>query len=67
LWGVLLGRHPVNNITPFALLIPIVGMASGVILFSEKITLGILIGSAVVMVGLALSVFGDRLVARFRH
>lgn len=67
LWGLLLGRHPVNNVTPFALLIPVVGMASGVILFQEKITPGILIGSAVVMAGLALNVFGDRWVARLRR
>lgn len=67
LWGLLLSRHPINSVAPFSLLIPIVGMASGVILFQEKITPGILIGSAVVMGGLALNVFGDRLVARLRR
>jgi O-acetylserine/cysteine efflux transporter len=66
LWGALLSRHPVSTVAPFALLIPLIGMASGVIIFDEKLTPMLLAGSAVVMAGLALNVFGDTLVARLR-
>ncbi|KAF0226904.1 MAG: hypothetical protein FD175_2880 [Beijerinckiaceae bacterium] len=62
LWGRLLSKHPVSAVTPFALLIPVVGMACGVIFFGEVLTIPILIGSGVVFAGLLINVFGDRLV-----
>lgn len=65
-WSGLLSRHPVAKVAPFALLIPIVGMAWGVLFFGEVLTPGIVLGSAVVFAGLLINVFGDRLVARMR-
>lgn len=65
-WNNLLSRHPVSLVAPFALLIPIVGMASGVIFFDETLSLPILIGSGVVFAGLLINVFGDRLLRRHR-
>lgn len=65
-WGALLARHPVSTVAPFALLIPVIGIASGALLFDEKLTPMLIIGSAVVVAGLSLNVFGDRLAARLR-
>ena len=65
-WSILLSKHPVSSVTPFALLIPVVGMACGVIFFGEVLTLPILIGSGVVFAGLLINVFGDRLMQRIR-
>jgi O-acetylserine/cysteine efflux transporter len=66
-WGALLARHPVSTVAPFALLIPVIGIASGTLLFDEKLTPMLIIGSGVVVAGLALNVFGDRLAARLRR
>jgi O-acetylserine/cysteine efflux transporter len=65
-WNNLLSRHPVGQVAPFALLIPVVGMACGALFFGEVLTLPILIGSGVVFAGLLINVFGDRLVRRLR-
>ena len=66
LWSNLLSRHPVSVVTPFALLIPIVGMACGVLFFNERLTPMLLVGSAIVFAGLLINVFGDRLVRLLR-
>jgi len=66
LWSSLLSRHPVGLVTPFALLIPIVGFACGVIFFGEHLTPLILVGSLVVFAGLLINVFGDRVMRRYR-
>ncbi|HUN12798.1 MAG TPA: EamA family transporter, partial [Rhabdaerophilum sp.] len=66
LWSGLLSRHPVSLVTPFALLIPIVGMACGVMFFGEHLTPLIVVGSLVVFAGLLINVFGDRLIRRYR-
>ncbi|MGL5446147.1 MAG: EamA family transporter [Rhabdaerophilum sp.] len=65
-WSGLLSRHPVARVAPFALLIPVVGMACGVVFFGEVLTPGILIGSAIVFAGLLINVFGDRIALRMR-
>lgn len=66
-WGALLGRHPVSAVAPFALLIPVIGIACGTLLFDEKLTPMLLVGSGVVVAGLALNVFGDRLAVALRR
>lgn len=66
-WGGLLSRHPVAKVTPFALLIPVVGMACGILFFGEILTPGILVGSLIVFAGLLINVFGDRVVLRMRN
>ena len=58
-WAWLLARHSAASVAPFALLVPIIGMIAGAILFDETLTPVELVGAALVMAGLALSVFGD--------
>jgi O-acetylserine/cysteine efflux transporter len=64
LWARLLAHYSAAEAAPFALLIPIVGMISGAIVFHEPLSAIELIGAALVMAGLTVNVFGDRLLGR---
>lgn len=56
IWGLLLARHRAASITPFALLIPVVGIAVAAIVLGEGLTRAEAIGAAIVLAGLALAV-----------
>ncbi|PTB21512.1 O-acetylserine/cysteine exporter [Trinickia symbiotica] len=66
LWSRLLSRHPVGEVAPFALLVPIVGLASASLLLGEALSAAQMAGAALVMAGLAASVLGERIVGAFR-
>ena len=61
LWSRLLTRHPAAAVAPFALLVPIVGMIAGSAIFGEPLDAFELWGAVLVMAGLSVNVFGDRL------
>jgi O-acetylserine/cysteine efflux transporter len=61
LWARLLATYSAAEVAPFALFIPIVGMAAAAVLFHEPLSAIELMGAALVMAGLAINVFGDRL------
>jgi O-acetylserine/cysteine efflux transporter len=63
LWSRLLSRHPAAAVTPFALLVPIVGMFAAWLIFAEPLDAIELWGAVLVMAGLAVNVFGDRILA----
>lgn len=56
LWSALLARHPSNLVTPFSLLVPVVGIAGGALLLGETVTPIEMAGSALVFAGLVLAV-----------
>ena len=60
MWATLLARHPTSRVTPFALLIPLVGFFWGIAL-GETVSLLALAASGIVFLGLLVHVFGDRL------
>jgi O-acetylserine/cysteine efflux transporter len=60
LWAWLLRLYPAALIAPFALLVPIIGMASAVVFLDEAITWWKLAGGALVLAGLALNVLTYR-------
>ena len=60
LWSSLLGRYPADQVVPFALAIPVVGLAVGWAAQGESVTAAMLGGAAVVLAGLALVVVGPR-------
>jgi O-acetylserine/cysteine efflux transporter len=64
LWGRLLGKHPVSKVAPLSLLIPVIGLVSSSFLLGEHLDLIQWVGGAVVMLGLAVNVFGLRHVRR---
>lgn len=60
IWGALLSRHNAALVTPFALLIPVVGIAVAAVLLGEAITRTEAISGAVILAGIALAVLGPR-------
>jgi len=64
IWGNLLSRHPAASVTPFALLIPVVGLTVAALVLGETITGGEALAALVVLSGLVLAVLGPRFVAR---
>ncbi|WP_036263656.1 EamA family transporter [Methylocapsa aurea] len=67
LWSRLLAHYPASQVAPFALLIPVVGMISGWLFFSEPLRPLEFVGALLIMAGLSFNVFGQRLLAyRFR-
>ncbi|HPT50078.1 MAG TPA: EamA family transporter [Accumulibacter sp.] len=61
LWTRLLSRYPVNQVAPFSLLVPVVGLTTGWLLFGENSRPVHFAGGALLMLGLTVNLFGDRL------
>ncbi|HYI20773.1 MAG TPA: EamA family transporter [Solirubrobacteraceae bacterium] len=55
IWLTMLKRHSAASVTPFALLVPIFGMASAALALGERPSAVELIGGAVVLAGVAVS------------
>jgi O-acetylserine/cysteine efflux transporter len=60
LWSHLLSRHRAADVTPFALLVPVFGLAAAALVYHEPLRGGELAGVAVAMAGLAIAVLGGR-------
>jgi O-acetylserine/cysteine efflux transporter len=65
-WNVLMHRYPTALIQPFALLVPVTGLASGALFLDETLAPTQAIGVLLVFAGLAVNVYGPRLAARLR-
>jgi O-acetylserine/cysteine efflux transporter len=65
-WGFLLSRYPSATISPMALLVPVFGMAAAVLWLGEPMPLWQLAAAALVILGLAVSVFYPRLAGAAR-
>ena len=64
IWGTLLSRHPAAQVTPFALLIPVVGLATAAVVLGERVKAAEAVSGLTVLAGLALAVLGPRYAAR---
>jgi O-acetylserine/cysteine efflux transporter len=60
LWSWLLARHAAATITPFALLVPVVGLISSALVLGETLPAWKLQAGGLVIAGLAVNVFGPR-------
>ena len=67
LWGKLLSRYPAGIVSPFALLVPVVGMSSAALFLGEAFSLHQLIGALLLMTGLLVHVFGGRLAEKYKN
>src|SRR5215472_14025096 len=65
-WAKLLHRYPTATVSPFALLIPVSGLASGAIFLDEGLAPLQVAGVVLVLAGLAENMFGVRLRAWLR-
>lgn len=60
-WSLLLGLYPVATVAPFTLLVPVFGFLGSAVLLGEAIQPWKLLASALIIAGLILNVFGQRL------
>lgn len=51
IWNYLLKHYPMNQVVPYGLLAPIVGIGGGVLVFHETITLQTMLGAALTILG----------------
>jgi O-acetylserine/cysteine efflux transporter len=65
-WNALLHRYPTPLISPFALLIPVFGIASGAIFLGESLAPLQLAGAGLVFAGLVVNTYANRLAAWLR-
>ncbi len=63
-WAWLLSRYSTGQVAPFALFVPVAGIASAALFLGEAITGVEIIGSVLVFDGLLINVFGPRLLRR---
>jgi O-acetylserine/cysteine efflux transporter len=66
IWAYLLSRHPAATVTPFALFVPVAGILGSALILGEAMHPIEAIGGAVIVLGLAMNVFGARLLRRLR-
>lgn len=67
LWSWLLARHPASTIAPFTLLVPVSGMLSSSVLLGEPLPGWKIQAAILVLSGLALSLFGGRVLVALRR
>jgi O-acetylserine/cysteine efflux transporter len=65
LWTRLLQRHPAGRVTPFSLLVPVVGLAAAGVFFGEVPLPMQWAGTAMVLLGLIINQSGSWVVARW--
>ena len=56
LWYYLLARHSVSQVTPYSLLTPVFGIAFGEIFFKEMLTMPVIVGGIITIIGVAIIV-----------
>jgi O-acetylserine/cysteine efflux transporter len=64
-WNRLLHRYPTPVISPFGLLIPVTGIASGALFLGESLAPVQALGATLVFSGLLVNVYGPRLARRW--
>lgn len=66
IWAWLLSRHPAATVTPFALLVPVAGILGSAFFLGEVMMPIEAIGGAIIVLGLAINIFGLRIFGRAR-
>ena len=54
LWYHLIGRHSVNQVMPFLLLLPVIAVAGGIVFLEESLTLKTFVGGLLAIVGVGI-------------
>lgn len=65
-WSWLLARHPVANVAPMALMVPVFGMGASALWLGEPLQAWKLVAAGLVILGLALNLFWPRVAATLR-
>lgn len=67
LWGRLLASLPTHMVAPLTLMVPVVGLTAAWVLLDEALQTSQILGAAIVMCGLLINVFGQRLSENMRR
>lgn len=67
LWGRLLASLPTHMVAPLTLLVPVVGLSAAWVLLGEALQPTQILGAAIVMGGLLINVFGQKLSEGWRR
>jgi O-acetylserine/cysteine efflux transporter len=60
LWYRLLLRYRVDEVMPFSVLMPVVGVILSILQLGEPVTYGLVVGGSVLVIGLCVIAFGGR-------
>jgi O-acetylserine/cysteine efflux transporter len=63
-WGWLLARYPAASVAPMTLLVPVFAMSAAAVFLNEPLPPWKLLAAALIIGGLAVNLFGPRLMAR---
>jgi O-acetylserine/cysteine efflux transporter len=61
IWSMLMRKYPTATVAPFSLLVPVAGMLSAAVVLGEALQWWKIVAGLLVLGGLALNQFGDRL------
>ena len=64
LWYRLMMRYRVDEVMPFSVLMPVVGVVLSIIELGDPITLGLVVGGGLLTLGLVIIAFGGRWLRR---
>ncbi len=59
-WYFLIRRYPVSTVSPLMLLMPIIGVLSGYIVYGDQLTLKIIFGGILTMIGVSIITFMNK-------
>jgi O-acetylserine/cysteine efflux transporter len=65
-WSMLIRRYAAATVAPFTLLVPVAGMASAALVLGEPLQWWKIVAGLLVLSGLALNLFGPRILGRLR-
>jgi O-acetylserine/cysteine efflux transporter len=67
LWYKLIARYPLNRVVPFSLMVPVVGIAAGVLMLGEPLGWHRVVGGALTVLGVAVIQFRPRAAGAVRR
>ncbi len=65
-WNSLLRKYPVSSVAPLSLLVPVFGFAGSAVMFNEVINDDKLLACGLILSGLAITLYGDKIKLLFR-
>lgn len=66
-WNSLIKRYPVSTVAPLSLLVPVFGILGSVMIFGETVPAMKIVALALIITGLAVGLYGQRLQRYFTH
>lgn len=62
-WNSLMKRYPVSTVAPLSLLVPVFGLLGSAVIFNENLSLNKIVAVALIVSGLAVGLYGQRILS----